>query len=291
MRKLVIIAMISVFLTFSNSIIHAQGFPSPRQFPNFSYQYGQPWGFQPYAPGYFSSINSIGQYGQPWGFQPYIPGNFGSFNSIPQPWSSQVRLSSQSQPNFMFNSAPVIPYFGGAPNNFYAPPINNNGWYAPPNNGYSPFYAPPITNNGWNTYFTSIVAAGRVGLITITEEDNGETITLEEGDRIEIVLPVLYDGEWDEKGRRGDETPPSWESGVIKENYTPVDMNADETKTIRTGQNSFVEINIYWKLTEIAVKTYEAVGEGEFELVLEYFSWSNPDEILDTFSILIKVED
>ena len=291
MKKLVIITIISLFLFFSNSIVNAQGFPTPQQFPNFSYQYGQPWGFQPYAPGYFPSFNPIGQYGQPWGFQPYIPGNSGSFNSIPQPSFSQLRLSSESQFNFGFNSAPVTPYFGGMSNSFYAPPITNNGWYASQNTGYAGPYTPQISNNGWNTYFLSIAAAGRTGLITITEEDNGETITLEEGDRIEIVLPVLYDGEWDEKGRRGDETPPSWESGVIEENYTPVDMNADETRTIRTGQNSLVEINIYRELTEIPVKRYEAVGEGEFELVLEYFSWSNPDVILNTFSILIKVED
>ena len=51
-----------------------------------------------------------------------------------------------------------------------------------------------------------------------------------------------------------------------------------------------VQKNIYTELTEIPVKTYEAKAQGVHELDLEYFSPSNPDEILDTFSLLIKVE-
>jgi hypothetical protein len=151
MKKLAIITMISVFLLFSNSIIHAQGFTPFWQFPNFPGQYGQQWGFQPYTPGYFSSYNPIGQYGQQWGFQPYTPGYFSSFNSIPQPWSSQLRLSSESSPGFMFNSSPAIPSFAGMPNNLsYAPSINGFGYQSMGNWG-SPFlYLPPLPSNYYN---------------------------------------------------------------------------------------------------------------------------------------------
>ncbi len=273
MKKLIIIAMISLFLIFISSIIHAQGFPTLWRFPNFSYQYGQSLGFQTYTPGYFSSFNPIGQYGQQW-FPPTNNRYFRYANSGLYPPSMQIMGSFIT-------------------NNGWYPPTNNrfgtynNGWYVPPNNGYATY-----ANNGWNTYYANIVAAGRVGLKIITEEDNGTTITLEKGDRIEIVLPVIYDGEWDEKGERLNDTPSSWDSGVIKENYTPVDMNPDVMQLIPSNYgNSLLQLNYYREQKEIPVKTYEAVGEGEFELVLEYFRPSNPYIILDTFSIIIKVED
>ena len=106
MKKLGIIAIIIVFSIFSSSIIHAQGNFPFWQYPNF-----------------------YGQYGQQWGVQPYIPGNFGSYNSIPQPWSSQLRLSSESPSNLIFNSFPAISPFGNMLNNFsYTPSMNGFGY-------------------------------------------------------------------------------------------------------------------------------------------------------------------
>ena len=52
----------------------------------------------------------------------------------------------------------------------------------------------------------------------------------------------------------------------------------------------FLQTNTYTELKEIPVKIYEAKAKGERELVLEYFSRSNRNEVLDTFSLLIKVE-
>ncbi|MGA1871761.1 MAG: LVIVD repeat-containing protein [bacterium] len=119
----------------------------------------------------------------------------------------------------------------------------------------------------------------------ITKDDDGKTITLQVGDKIEIVLPVINDGEWREKGYGY-----ARDSSVISGVYTPPDMSPDIMEITKISDVSFVQKNFYTEQKEIPVKTYEAKAQGEYELVLEYFSRSNPDEILDTFSLLIKVE-
>jgi len=133
----------------------------------------------------------------------------------------------------------------------------------------------------------AVRAAARVGMTIITKDDNGETITLQVGEKIEIVLSVINDCEWRDKGFAEN-------SGVISGVYTPPDMNADVITMTPLmnplGNVIYLQTNTYTEQKEIPVKTYEAKAQGEYELVLEYFCPSNPDEILDTFSLLIKVE-
>ncbi|MFX0195755.1 MAG: hypothetical protein ACFFCW_06500 [Candidatus Hodarchaeota archaeon] len=153
MKKILLILIIISFLIFNNSLIHAQGYFSFWQSLNFSAQYNQPWKFQLYTPGYFSSFIPISYYGQQWGVQSNISGNFGSFNFIPQSLSSRVRLSSESSSSFMPNS-PAITSFGSIPNNFsYAPSINGLG-YLPMGNpplGASVYYPPQYQEPYYST--------------------------------------------------------------------------------------------------------------------------------------------
>ncbi|MGA1870600.1 MAG: hypothetical protein ACMUJM_18860 [bacterium] len=140
-------------------------------------------------------------------------------------------------------------------------------------------------DDAWMNYYADKVAEGRVGMKIITKDDNGETITLQVGDKIEIVLPVINDCEWREQGYGY-----ARDSSVISGVYTPPDMDPDIMEITKISDVSFVQRNFYTELKEIPVKTYEAKAQGEYELVLEYFSRSKPDEILDTFGLFIKVE-
>ncbi|MGA1824157.1 MAG: hypothetical protein ACMUIP_05780 [bacterium] len=209
-----------------------------------------------------------------WGRAPY-----GVSNSVPISWGP---ISVQ---NNIYSRPYTTPGGGGGVS--YGPAYGHPSGIVEDEVAFFDKIAFLAANSDPATFYAAGAAGLRAGMKTITKDNNGETITLQVGDKIEIVLPVINDREWREKEFAEN-------SGVINEVYTPVDMNADVitmTPLINPlGIEIFLQTNTYREQKEIPVKTYEAKGQEEYELVLECFSRSNPDVVLDTFSILIKVE-
>lgn len=179
-------------------------------------------------------------------------------------------------------------------------------YYDPARFLYPPDYVPQITYYetladvladapsypSQSPFINSYNTVGRDKTKTINRDSNEKTLTFQVGDIIDIVLPSDYSidfgntppptevGEvldWDPivRGAKWNEKPdelsgnlPSFHSDVIRPSAMKMPVAGDNNQ----------------------VYTYEAIGEGEFEFVFEYSSHDYPEVILDTFSLLIKVE-
>ncbi len=136
-KLLLVIIVISIFLIINNSIIRAQGYLLPWQSPH-----------------------SFGQYGQPWGFQPFMPGYFGSYNPISQPWSSPQRFSNESLPGFSIpQSWSSRPRFSAEPSSYYIPysqPRYGLGYDYPPRGsaGSYSLFSPPSFSSPYPSPYT-----------------------------------------------------------------------------------------------------------------------------------------
>jgi len=291
MKKiLLILTIISTFLTFHNSIIHAQGYFSFWQYPNFYGQYGQQYGVQPFASGYFQSFNPIGQYGQQW---------FGSFNSIPQSYTSQLRLSSESSPSFMFNSSPAISSFESIPNNFsYAPSINGFGYQSIGNWGSSFYYAqPPLTTLsplGWRSegpYYPNLIGIINTPSndpfhpdalwnlnwqlkktdVSLENPENGKSITIHKGKTLGLILPNSRD------------------EGIIWE-LDDDDINEAIIEKISDDQYPGYFTGSRWAPQPVLGKEhwiFEAIGTGTTTIKMDHVDTTGR---LDTVSIEIEVK-
>ena len=313
MKKLIVIAMISVFLIFSSSIIHAQGFPPLWQFPNFYNQYNQPWGFQSFMPNYFGQYNYIPQswsspqrfssgsssqlwlnsepiYGQ--NGQYYIPGSSpsaGLFNKDPSyNWNSYINYATTS------DVVPGIPSFSAITYNPAMGAYHAPGW-VPVSSYLRPGTWVGVTDlNGrqWSLHLFAdspmLVQAGTGKAITqegssqikiITIEDEGETFTFKPGEMFRIVLPMYDDID-------GVDFPDvaGWEhEGMWSMDYTRQAVYQYGYEPMGIGINEDEDEN------PVQENTYRALKESQYskKLVFQYHGSDNPN---DTFTVTIKIK-
>jgi|YelNatPaOPRAMG01_1025707.scaffolds.fasta_scaffold87484_2 hypothetical protein len=261
------ICFLSLFLLFAISSAQCQWYSN--SFPAANYNYNNYYrprqsssvgiGYSNYSYPYNPlPINGWYNYGNPTQIDPTGSSNFASLLGISSPSSNR----------------PVGNYTYG-----YTPPFNSYSL-----NYIYPYNPPVVTNTSSNGYpYNPLPVNGRVtsgNIKTITQGDDGETLTFQVGDIIEITLPstysysfgptgtpIAYGNQWVE-ARDGNGNIPSFHSDVIK----------PSSLTMPTaGSNS-------------QVLAYEVIGTGEMGLSFECYDNNNSRAIVDTFSVTIRVE-
>lgn len=272
------------------------GYGNYHSYPNFGYPnygytfgnygFGQPYLSQPYY-GAFSSnydltqpYNNYGGYYQP---QSYGYGWPSSYNyQLTQPFTYAGWYNPQQQPY----------------QNYYQGQNYTGSYFGSPYYPNMPGYAYGYSSNG--TIFSpeplgmQLYDQWRLGLWdyeeTITQDDDGETFSLKEGDIIEITLACDYF--WYE-------VPPP-QVLKIGQHWVPDEHLSDDDWIASEDLLDDDVLRLYFISDEEPIYgqinkqsfVYKARGEGETELVLYYLEVDDPDEdVKDTFRITIRVED